>query len=156
MCLGPARSQASATETDFVCILCQEEENLSVDCNTLVMCSYVQKSTVLAKSRNQATGSSMSPSSFPFLASNLTSSPHTSSCGHVMHATCWQKYFDDVSEAEKRRYRTRHPTSFDVEKGEFLCPLCRSLSNSVIPLIPQVWSLKKNNFQMQNSIPTLR
>merc|ERR1719419_892270 len=148
VCLGPARSQASATETDFVCILCQEEENLSVDCNTLVMCSYVQKSTVLAKSRNQATGSSMSPSSFPFLASNLTSSPHTSSCGHVMHVTCWQKYFDDVSEAEKRRYRTRHPTSFDVEKGEFLCPLCRSLSNSVIPLIPQYHLLQQPGKKM--------
>jgi hypothetical protein len=22
-----------------------------------------------------------------------------------MHATCWQKYFDDVSETERRRYR---------------------------------------------------
>ena len=60
-----------------------------------------------------------------------------------MHATCWQKYFDDVSESERRRYRTRHPTSFDVEKSEFLCPLCRSLSNTVIPLIPQYHLLQK-------------
>ena len=31
----------------------------------------------------------------------------------------------------------RHPQSFDIEKEEFLCPLCRCLSNAVIPLIPQ-------------------
>ena len=136
VCLGPNRSQPSLTETDFVCILCQEEEKLTADCNTLVMCSFVQKSTVLAKVRGK-TPPPTSSSTFPFLSSDLTSAPHTSSCGHVMHSTCWQKYFDDVSESERRRYRTRHPTSFDVEKSEFLCPLCRSLSNSVIPLIPQ-------------------
>merc|ERR1712013_303131 len=41
------------------------------------------------------------------------------------------------------RYRARHPTSFDVEKQEFLCPLCRSLSNSVVPLIPQYHLLQQ-------------
>ena len=39
--------------------------------------------------------------------------------------------------------RARHPTSFDVEKQEFLCPLCRSLSNSVVPLIPQYHLLQQ-------------
>ena len=134
VCLGANRSQATPTETHYTCILCQEEEELKADCNTLVMCSYVQKSTVLSRNRQEPPPTE---GSFPLLSSNLTAAPHTSSCGHVMHATCWQKYFDDISESERRRYRTRHPTSFDVEKSEFLCPLCRSLSNSVIPLIPQ-------------------
>ena len=134
VCLGANRSQATPTETHYTCILCQEEEELKADCNTLVMCSYVQKSTVLSRNRNEP---APPEGSFPFLSSSLASAPHTSSCGHVMHATCWQKYFDDISESERRRYRTRHPTSFDVDKSEFLCPLCRSLSNSVIPLIPQ-------------------
>ena len=31
----------------------------------------------------------------------------------------------------------RHPQSYDTEKSEFLCPLCRCLSNCVVPLIPQ-------------------
>lgn len=142
VCLGPNRSQATATETDFTCILCQDDEKLSVVCNTLVICAYVQKSTVLSKVRGRPVETPTS-STFPFLSSALTAAPHTSSCGHVMHATCWQKYFDDVSESERRRYRTRHPTSFDVEKSEFLCPLCRSLSNTVIPLIPQYHLLQK-------------
>ena len=142
VCLGPNRSQVTATETDYTCILCQDDEKLSVVCNTLVICAHVQKSTVLSKVRGRPVETPTS-STFPFLSSALTSAPHTSSCGHVMHATCWQKYFDDVSESERRRYRTRHPTSFDVEKSEFLCPLCRSLSNTVIPLIPQYHLLQK-------------
>ena len=142
VCLGPNRSMPFPTETSFTCILCQEEEELTADNSTLVMASYCQKSTVLSKNR-ASTKPPSSPSTFPFLPSLLSSAPHTTSCGHVMHATCWQKYFDDVSESERSRYHTRHPTSFDTEKSEFLCPLCRSLSNSVIPLIPQYHLLQR-------------
>ena len=145
VCLGPHRSQPAAAETAYTCILCQEEEQLAADNNPLVMASYVQKSTVLSRDRSLATATAIlgSTATFPFLPASLSSAPHTSSCGHVMHAACWQKYFDDVSESERRRYRSRHPTSFDVEKSEFLCPLCRSLSNSVIPLIPQYHLLQQ-------------
>merc|ERR1719228_293604 len=151
VCLGPNRSMPVPTETTFTCILCQEEEELTADNSTLVMASYCQKSTVLSRNR-ASTPPPPSPSTFPFLPSSLSSAPHTSSCGHVMHATCWQKYFDDVSESERRRYRTRHPTSFDIEKSEFLCPLCRSLSNSVIPLIPQYHLLQQPGKQQSEAM----
>ena len=147
VCLGPHRSMPNLLETIFTCILCQEEE-LTADNSTLVMASYCQKSTVL--SRNRASTPPLSyPTTFPFLPSSLSSAPHTTSCGHVMHATCWQKYFDNVSESERSRYRTRHPASFDIEKSEFLCPLCRSLSNSVIPLIPQYHLLQRPGISQQ-------
>lgn len=35
----------------------------------------------------------------------------------------------------------RIPFSYDVDKQEFLCPLCETLANSVIPLIPQLPTL---------------
>ena len=54
-----------------------------------------------------------------------------------MHSSCWQNYFDDVQNSERQRSRMRQPQSYDIEKSEFLCPLCRCLSNCVIPLIPQ-------------------
>ena len=131
--------------TSYTCILCQEEELLTPAANTLVMCSYLQKSTVLSRVRNTGEASSKvgEAAAFPLLTATLASAPHTSSCGHVMHATCYNKFFEDVAEAEKRRYRSRHPNSFDVEKQEFLCPLCRTLSNSVIPLIPQYHLLQQ-------------
>ncbi|KAF7640710.1 hypothetical protein LDENG_00021130, partial [Lucifuga dentata] len=68
---------------------------------------------------------------------DLSLGVHTASCGHVMHATCWQRYFEAVQLKEQRRQqRLRGHTSYDVENGEFLCPLCECLSNTVIPLLP--------------------
>ena len=77
LCLGPNRSQAAITKTNFVCILCQEEEHLTADCNTLVMAAYVQKSTVLSKVRGQAPAP-VSSSTFPFLSSNLPAAANSS------------------------------------------------------------------------------
>jgi E3 ubiquitin-protein ligase UBR2 len=109
VCLGPNRSAAGPVDSSYTCILCQEDEELDTDSRTLVMASFIQKSTVLSRvPRGQAAPLAAAPlgsGEFPFLAADLRSAPHTSSCGHVMHATCWQKYFDDVSETERRRYR---------------------------------------------------
>ena len=87
VCLGPNRSQASPTETNFTCILCQEEEDLRTEARTLVMAAFVQKSTVLSRRRNDP----LPPpdkTSFPFLAADLAAAPHTSSCGHGTFTTC--------------------------------------------------------------------
>lgn len=37
---------------------------------------------------------------------------------------------------KRRQQRLRGHTSYNVENGEFLCPLCECLSNTVIPLLP--------------------
>lgn len=47
------------------------------------------------------------------------------------------RYFEAVQAKEQRRQqRLRVHTSYDVENGEYLCPLCECLSNTVIPLLP--------------------
>ena len=78
----------------------------------------------------------------PLLSSDLQVGIHTSSCGHVMHASCWKTYFEDIQNSERNRSRLRNPQNFNALKQEFLCPLCRSLSNSVIPLVPALHSLQ--------------
>ncbi|GCC35536.1 hypothetical protein chiPu_0014021 [Chiloscyllium punctatum] len=60
---------------------------------------------------------------------------HVGSCGHVMHASCWQKYFEAVQNSTRNRLHAELP--FDLETGEFLCPLCKALCNTVLPVIPQ-------------------
>ena len=35
-----------------------------------------------------------------------------------------------------RPYRGRQPAAFDVEKKEYLCPLCERLCNTALPLLP--------------------
>lgn len=44
-----------------------------------------------------------------------------------------------------RPYRLRQPAPFNVEKQEFLCPLCECLSNTVLPLIPSLESINTND-----------
>lgn len=46
---------------------------------------------------------------------------HVSLCGHVMHTSCLESHLKDRVEGGKR--------------GDFQCPMCRQLSNCLIPLI---------------------
>lgn len=144
ICLGPKQTSKTIDEKTYTCILCQESQKLSINSQVLVLAGFVQQATVLCADRSEAS-SSMYPNDPLFLNSNRGPAPHTSTCGHVMHATCWRKYFDSVVGKEQRRpYRLRHPASFDVDKQEFLCPLCECLSNTVLPLVPPLSSLQSN------------
>merc|ERR1719431_2125314 len=76
-----------------------------------------------------------------FSNANLANGTHLSSCGHVMHAECWQRFFDAVVQRETRR-RQRYVSSYDVEKNCFLCPMCESLCNAAVPVLPR-WNVRE-------------
>lgn len=143
--LGPLQTNRQTVDRTYTCILCQEQQKVSQDGPVLVLAAFVQQATVLCQVKEPITDEHrfMRPAEdHSYLNSNLGPAPHTSTCGHVMHSDCWQKYFDNVVMKEHRRpYRHRHPASFDVEKQEFLCPLCECLSNTVLPLIPSLGSM---------------
>ncbi|CAL1294338.1 unnamed protein product [Larinioides sclopetarius] len=125
----------------YTCILCREDQELSCSGRALVLSAFVQRSSILSKNRKHLLkeASSYDPLLMP---ADLFWSVHASTCGHVMHSDCWQKFFESVVHKEQRRpVRFGRHTSFDVEKKEFLCPLCERLSNSVIPLIPPLSTL---------------
>uniref|UniRef100_A0A8C0KC20 E3 ubiquitin-protein ligase n=1 Tax=Canis lupus dingo TaxID=286419 RepID=A0A8C0KC20_CANLU len=106
--LGPAQTQVPEQRQFVTCILCQEEQEVKVESKAMVLAAFVQRSTVLSKNRN------------PLLPLS----------------DCCSVYFDSVQAKEQRRQqRLRLHTSYDVENGEFLCPLCECLSNTVIPLL---------------------
>ncbi|XP_027991491.2 E3 ubiquitin-protein ligase UBR2 isoform X1 [Eptesicus fuscus] len=133
--LGPAQTQVPKQRQFVTCILCQEEQEVKVESKAMVLAAFVQRSTVLSKNRNKVI---QDPEKYDplFMHPDLSCGTHTGSCGHVMHAHCWQRYFDSVQAKEQRRQqRLRLHTSYDVENGEFLCPLCECLSNTVIPLL---------------------
>uniref|UniRef100_A0A1W7R9B1 E3 ubiquitin-protein ligase n=1 Tax=Hadrurus spadix TaxID=141984 RepID=A0A1W7R9B1_9SCOR len=125
----------------FTCILCREDQEVTLAGPALVLAAFVQRSTVLSKNRKHALNDADNYD--PLLVpADLFSGPHTTTCGHVMHSDCWQKFFDSVLKKERRRpLRFGRHISFDVDKNEFLCPLCECLSNSVIPLVPAISSL---------------
>nr|XP_056709117.1 E3 ubiquitin-protein ligase UBR2 isoform X1 [Euleptes europaea] len=134
--LGPEQTKVTEQRQVVTCILCQEEQEVKVDNRAMVLAAFIQRSTVLSKNRSKVIPD---PEKYEplFMHPDMSCGTHTGSCGHIMHAHCWQRYFDAVQAKEQRRQqRLRVHTSYNVENGEFLCPLCECLSNTVIPLLP--------------------
>ncbi|XP_025104421.1 E3 ubiquitin-protein ligase UBR2-like isoform X2 [Pomacea canaliculata] len=140
--LGPAQTQVKMCAAITVtCILCQEEQVVSNTGRAMVQAAFVQMSTVLSQNhwKQLVNGENYDPL---FMSADLFNGTHTSSCGHVMHHDCWQRYFQNIVNKERRRpMRFRHSFSYDVDKMEYLCPLCEGLSNTIIPIIPHLSSL---------------
>ena len=121
------------------CILCREQQDVTTSGRCLVLSAFVQRSTVLSKNRDRKVNSGLGDDAPEphFMPADLYFGPHVSTCGHVMHSDCWQKFFESVLAKERRRpLRYGRHVSFDVDKNEFLCPLCECLSNTVIPILP--------------------
>ncbi|XP_021886840.1 E3 ubiquitin-protein ligase PRT6 [Carica papaya] len=62
---------------------------------------------------------------------------HLSSCGHAVHQGCLDRYLSSLRERYVRRNVFEGAHIVDPEQGEFLCPVCRLLANSVLPATPQ-------------------
>ncbi|CAH0564545.1 unnamed protein product [Brassicogethes aeneus] len=56
---------------------------------------------------------------------------HVQTCGHHLHMDCLHAYLLSLR-SQQRQVNLSH------ENGEYLCPLCRQLANSVLPLSPQL------------------
>ncbi|KAM4835181.1 E3 ubiquitin-protein ligase UBR2 isoform 1-T1 [Thomomys bottae] len=152
--LGPAQTQVPEQRQFVTCILCQEEQEVNVENRAMVLAAFVQRSTVLSKNRKKII-EDLEKCNPLFMHPDLSCGTHTGSCGHIMHAHCWQRYFDSVQAKEQRRQqRLRLHTSYDVENGEFLCPLCECLSNTVIPLLPPPRNIfnRRLNFSHQPNL----
>lgn len=55
---------------------------------------------------------------------------HVQSCGHHVHLSCHESYLKSLAPTR--------PPNLNIEHGEFSCPRCRQLANSVLPLSPQL------------------
>ena len=140
VCLGPGMTSPLDSRKLYTCILCQEEGSVDGK-DVLVLAAFIQKSTVLGQ--GGVDNHEVSPH---HLHVARDCGPHVSSCGHSMHATCYQKFFQSLELRERERINSfgfNRIQNFDVTAGEFLCPLCERLSNTVLPLFPSITSLRK-------------
>lgn len=134
-CLGNDRKVIHSDPETFTCILCSEDSLNNKQC--MVYPAFIQKSSVLG--RYQVTND---VNQLQSLETAIHPSPYVNSCGHEMHQKCWQEYFNNELLKEQRRpFRTRNPSIFNIDKNQFLCPLCRFLSNTVLPIVPPLSSL---------------
>ncbi|XP_049861948.1 E3 ubiquitin-protein ligase Ubr3 isoform X1 [Schistocerca gregaria] len=56
---------------------------------------------------------------------------HIQTCGHHLHLDCLKSYLQSLRNQQRQQ-------SLAVDRGEYWCPLCRQLANSVLPLSPQL------------------
>ena len=137
---GPNRSNPlTLDDNEYTCILCQEEEELKIEGKALVTAAFLQKSTVLSNRRHQnmdgqfaAKMSNSIEPSLPLVTSDLHPGVHTSSCGHVMHASCWKTYFEDIQNSERNRSRLRSPQNFNALKQVLQLKDSKSLFSNTI------------------------
>ncbi|EOA19777.1 hypothetical protein CARUB_v10000023mg [Capsella rubella] len=61
---------------------------------------------------------------------------YLSSCGHAVHQSCLERYLKSLKERSGRRNVYEGAHIVDLIQGEFLCPACRRLANSVLPACP--------------------
>lgn len=115
-CVGPRRVGAADRREPVTCILCQEEQEVRGQGRAMVLAAFVQRSTVLSKNRQRGLpdpgrgapgGTRPHPKTTPdpncgcrcaserhdplFMPPDLSLGIHTASCGHIMHAICWQR-----------------------------------------------------------------
>ncbi|XP_039021943.1 E3 ubiquitin-protein ligase PRT6-like isoform X1 [Hibiscus syriacus] len=60
---------------------------------------------------------------------------YLSSCGHAVHQDCLDRYLSSLKERFARRSFFEGAHIVDPNQGEFLCPVCRRLANSVLPVV---------------------
>ncbi|XP_071748159.1 E3 ubiquitin-protein ligase UBR3 isoform X3 [Lepeophtheirus salmonis] len=59
---------------------------------------------------------------------------HIQSCGHRVHLSCRQSYMEHL----RSQQRSENNHVLDVEHGEYMCPMCRQLANSILPIPPNI------------------
>lgn len=73
---------------------------------------------------------------------------HVQTCGHHVHLDCLKSYLESLRTQQRQQ-------SLAVDKGEYFCPLCRQLANSVLPLSPQLGECSAVVRSRQSSMSTM-
>jgi E3 ubiquitin-protein ligase UBR1 len=55
-----------------------------------------------------------------------------STCGHMMHVNCFDSYCRSVEHRHGQQIARNHPEN--LTRHEFVCPLCKSLGNVILPV----------------------
>lgn len=66
---------------------------------------------------------------------------YASSCGHFMHIKCFEVYCTSIDSKHSTQLTRNHPEN--RSRKEFMCPLCKSLGNTLLPVF---WKGKKESY----------
>jgi E3 ubiquitin-protein ligase UBR1 len=154
-------SDAVPEETYGSCIVCQEDVTPSHTGGMLALFQpsrvmrecvpdrdWFEESVLTPSSLDQATryhrfgmGSSGEPESTDgYPAANHRFGVIISACTHLMHESCMAHYFDATRYRHTQQVQRHHPEN--AARYEYLCPLCKSIGNMLIPLDSTITRLK--------------
>ncbi|KAF8367324.1 ubr-1 [Pristionchus pacificus] len=139
VCIGPAKLVIEKVHPRTVtCVLCQEREPLDTAHARFVCAAYVQRSQLFAQHGPSA---DLRLDSF-LVNSTLVDEMETTTCSHTMHYDCYTN-LHEANLLKERRGRQLIMTNkiLDTDNGEYLCPLCKRLSNTAVPLLPPIHSI---------------
>lgn len=84
-----------------------------------------------------------------FPPSHTSRGPVSVGCGHIMHYSCFDLYCAATQRRQHHQIARNHPERLDLK--EFVCPLCKALGNTFLPII---WRGKEEIYP-EYSIQTL-
>ena len=76
-----------------------------------------------------------------FKASCCRPGPVSTGCGHIMHFNCFEAYCNATIRRQAHQIARNHPEK--VDRKEFVCPLCKALGNTFLPII---WKGKEESY----------
>ena len=76
-----------------------------------------------------------------FQALDCRAGPISVGCGHIMHFACFELYLSATSRRQAHQIARNHPEK--LEMMEFVCPLCKALGNTFLPII---WKGKEESY----------
>ena len=54
-------------------------------------------------------------------------------CGHLMHYSCFETYYEATQRRQAAQIARHHPEN--LKRNEFVCPLCKALGNTFLPVM---------------------
>ncbi|KAL4810876.1 hypothetical protein BDV18DRAFT_128159 [Aspergillus unguis] len=76
-----------------------------------------------------------------FNAENTATGPVTIGCGHIMHYSCFETYYQATNRRHAQQIARNHPER--LKFMEFVCPLCKALGNAFLPI---TWKGKEESY----------
>lgn len=67
--------------------------------------------------------------------------PVTTGCGHIMHYSCFEVYYEATQRRHSQQIARHHPENTMLK--EFVCPLCKALGNAFLPI---TWKGKEESY----------
>uniref|UniRef100_A0A5S6Q1A5 E3 ubiquitin-protein ligase n=1 Tax=Trichuris muris TaxID=70415 RepID=A0A5S6Q1A5_TRIMR len=119
------------------CALCQETDTITTNGRVMVYAVLVQDSSIYRDRRKKLREEEESWNLY-YSAMSFVSSVHLSTCGHTMHWDCWKAYFSGIAQQEQHQGTLWRSSITPTDPPEYLCPLCKRISNTVVPLLPGV------------------